>query len=425
MIKEKFSKMIQLFSWNILTTILSFIIGFFTTRYISSQLGQQGITLLGSFRNFFNLIKTFSSLGIQSSSIKQFNQLDDEKQIQLFYSFLNIIFIYSIVIFFLCIPFLNSIQKFVFFNLIELKWIVFLLLLVPFYGINTYFLSILNAFSRFKIYFIAQIISMIGVFLATILGVYYLQQLGAILSIIIGEIITVMLILVYLKQNFPQYKYSFKINIANSVKKGLFKNANMALLSAIIIPITLVFIRNLIVENQNINQAGNWDALQRISTYYLFLTQTTLSMYYMPKLAKAKNGVIMSDLFKDYFRFFIPIVFLGLLFLYLTQNIWFNWLFTKEFDEVKSYSIYYFIGDLFKIMVLAFGMEMLINTKWKLYFFTEIIFNLLYILFSLYLFESINVNNVVLAYMFSSVIVFFVVLMFYLPYFKSNPSHAI
>ena len=77
----------------------------------------------------------------------------------------------------------------------------------------------------------------------------------------------------------------------------------MAFISAVLIPLSLIVIRNFIVQNYSLDKAGVWDALNRISSLYMMFFGSGLSLYYMPKLASIKTDNEFKEELKDYLQY--------------------------------------------------------------------------------------------------------------------------
>jgi PST family polysaccharide transporter len=63
----------------------------------------------------------------------------------------------------------------------------------------------------------------------------------------------------------------------------------MAFVSSVIGPIVFLAIRNYVIQTIGLQEAGYWEAISRISSYYLLFATTILSIYFLPKLSLAKN----------------------------------------------------------------------------------------------------------------------------------------
>jgi len=68
--------------------------------------------------------------------------------------------------------------------------------------------------------------------------------------------------------------------------KPLMSYSGMALLSALLIPVTFIAVRQDIRFTIGDETAGNWEGLQRISGYYMMFVTTLVSLYVLPQLSK-------------------------------------------------------------------------------------------------------------------------------------------
>lgn len=78
--------------------------------------------------------------------------------------------------------------------------------------------------------------------------------------------------------------------------------------------------------------------------------------------------------------------------------------FSNEFSSISELLIWQLAGDFIKVIVLAFGFQIVVKTMLKKYFICEIIFNLSYFLLSLFLLKSIAVEGVLQAYFYANLI---------------------
>ena len=195
----------------------------------------------------------------------------------------------------------------------------------------------------------------------------------------------------------------------------------MALLSAVIVPLTLLFIRNAIVQKYSLNEAGIWDAVNRLSGFYMLFFSSGLSLYYMPKLASIHTQSEFKKELKSYFKFFVPLFLLMLIAVFLAKGIILKIAFTEEFAGIEKLLIWQLVGDFVRIMTLAFGFQIVVKTMMKRYFMGELVFNVAYLFLSTYLLQKNGVEGVLQAYFYANVICFFLILvMFRKLFFKSK-----
>jgi len=184
----------------------------------------------------------------------------------------------------------------------------------------------------------------------------------------------------------------------------------MALLSAILVPLTLILIRNFIVDAHSIETAGIWDAVNRLSGFYMLFFSSGLSLYYMPKLASLNTESEFKIELKSYLKTFVPLFLIMLIAIFLLKGIILKAAFTDEFSKIEGVLIWQLLGDFFRILTLAFGFQILVKTMIKRYFIIEIVFNLSYLLLSFYLFKQFSVEGVLQAYFIANLITFIVIL---------------
>ena len=370
---------------------------------------------MGSFRNFALMIKSVATLGISNSIVKLFvENKEDKRELSVIYStFFWIFLIISSVLALLVLVFASPVSSFLFYTENYAVPIRFFGLLLPFMVINTFWLAIYNGLEKFKRIMIIQIISNILVFGLTALLIWKKNIFGGLLSVAIGEVLMVLVTFVFVRKHANYFKFDPQKLISKKYFKIIKKFSVMALLTAIIAPLTLLFIRNMLVEKYSIEEAGIWDAVNRLSSFYMIFFSSGLSLYYMPKLASIHTENEFKTELKSYFKVFVPLFLLMLIVIYIFKVIILKLAFTVEFSPVENVLIWQLLGDFFRIMTLAFGFQILVKTMIKRYFLVEIVFNLMYFLFSFYLIRQNATEGVLQAYFYTNVICFILVLVLF------------
>ena len=176
---------------------------------------------------------------------------------------------------------------------------------------------------------------------------------------------------------------------------------------------------NQIVQNYSIHDAGIWDAVNRLSSFYMMFFSSGLSLYYMPKLASIHTEKEFKAELKSYFKIFVPLFLLMLIVIYFAKSIILNVAFTREFSGINEVLIWQLAGDFIKIITLAFGFQIVVKTMMKRYFIGEIAFNLSYFLLAVYLMKKFSVEGVLQAYFYANLVCLVLVLfMFRKLFFK-------
>lgn len=412
----------KVLSLNSISVAVSFVLGLISTKIISLFIGTSGMALMGSFRNFSTMLKTISTLGINNSLIKLFvENKNDKKELSVIYStFFWLFLIVSVGLGGLTILFSRTIAQQLFFTESYHVSIQFFGLLLPLMVINAFWLAIYNGLEKYKSIVIIQIISNVVVFAITGLMIWKHSISGGLLSLALGELAMVLVTFFFVRKESENFKFELQRIISKKYFSVIKKFSAMALLSGIIAPLTLLFIRNLMIKNNGINDAGIWDAANRLSSYYMMFFSSGLSMYYMPKLASIDTEKEFVVELKAYFKTFVPLFLLMLIVIYLGKEIIISIAFTKEFSPINDLLIWQLLGDFFRIMTLAFGYQIVVKTMMKRYIFGEIVFNLVYLVLAYYLMKTKAVEGVLSAYFYTNVIYFGVILLMFRNLFLPN-----
>jgi len=373
------------------------------------------MALMGSFRNFTSMLKSIATLGINNSIIKLVvENKDDKAELTIIYSTFFWLFLsVSVLLGISTICYAKTISAFLFYSANFSIPIQFFGLILPLIVINTFWLAIYNALGKFKKIILIQIISNVLIFIFAGLLIWKKNISGGLLSVVIGEILMIAVAFIFVIKEKEYFKFDLQKSINLKYLKSIKSFTLMALLSAILAPLTLVFIRNNIVQYNSIEEAGIWDAINRFSGFYMVFFNSGLSLYYLPKLASLKTDFEFKNELKSYFKIIVPIFLLMLIIIFLSKKIIINLAFTAAFSNINQLLIWQLLGDFFKVMTLAFGYQISVKTMMKEYFIGEIFFNLSYFLLSVYLMKNNAIEGVLKAYFYTNVVLFLLILFFF------------
>ncbi len=121
-----------------------------------------------------------------------------------------------------------------------------------------------------------------------------------------------------------------------------------------------------------------------ISSMYLMIVTTTLSIYYLPKLSElTKKSDIRQELISGY-KIIMPIVIIMALIIYFLQDFIIWLLFTEEFTPMKELFMWQLIGDVIKLASWLLAYLMLAKAMTKTFISTEIIFSVSFVVLSIW-----------------------------------------
>lgn len=410
--KIKNNPLIKVLSINSISVAVSFVLGIFSSKIISVYLGAPGMALTGSFRNFTAMLKSIATLGISNSVVKLFveNKEDKEELSSIYSTFFGLFLVLSSVLGICVVIFSSQISNFIFFTNSYYIPIQFFGLALPLIVINVFWTAIYNAFEQFKFIVVIQIISNILLFAITTYLIWKENLFGGLLSVAIGDVISFIITYLFIKNSFGYFKFSIQKMAIGKYFNVLKRFSLMAFLSAVLVPITLILIRNKIVSLYSTQEAGIWDGINRLSGFYMMFFNAGLSLYYVPKLASLTTDKEFKNELKDYFKILVPLFVLMLLLIFILKDFIIELAFTKEFYKIKHILLWQLLGDFFRIMSLAFGFQILIKSMMKRYFVIEIVFNATFLTLSFLLLPNYSSEGVVESYFLASLLSFLIMI---------------
>ncbi len=271
-------------------------------------------------------------------------------------------------------------------------------------------MAIYNGLEEFKKIVFIQIISNILVFGLTAFLIWKQNIYGGLLSVALSEMLLVLVTFLFVRRDKSYFQFDLQRIINKKYFNAILKFSSMAFLSAFIVPMTLMLIRNRIVNQYSIDEAGIWDAVNRLSGFYMMIFSSGLSLYYMPKLASLKTDDEFKQELMSYFKIFVPLFVIMLVVVFLLKEVIVDLAFTAQFSRINGVLIWQLSGDLLRIMTLAFGYQIVAKAMIKKYFIIELTFNLLYLFLSYYLVRISSFEGALQAYFFANLFLFVLIL---------------
>ncbi len=400
--KEILSKpLFKATSLNGISILLKVVIGFLTSKVIAVFVGPSGMALVGNLRNFLTTTEAFATLGFENGVVKyvaEHKQEEEKLKQTLSTIFLSVLVVCGLLSLglFLFSDYLNSsifggAYQYVF---------VFkaLAIALPFYIGNIFLIATINGLGEYKkVIYINSIGSCIGLVVSVLL-ILKLKTEGALLAIILTPSLLFLVSFLSINKEITIFKAVHSKFYKFSFLKSLSSYSLMVLVSAVFGPMVLLAIRKNIILSLGIEQAGFWEAMTRISSYYFLFITTLIGIYFLPKLAIAKDNKETKSLFWEYYRGILPVFIVGMIVIYLLRDFIIQVLFTKQFLPVSKLFFWQLIGDTFKAASFILGYQFYAKKLTKAFIFFEL-FSLAVLYFSSIYFISIfKIEGVVMAY---------------------------
>ncbi|MFV8392666.1 O-antigen translocase [Flavobacterium sp. LB2P6] len=410
------TQLFKITSLNSLSVILKIGIGLITSKLLAVFVGPSGMALVGNLRNFLTSLEGISTLGFQNGIIKYVAENDkNENQLKkiittVFICLVCIATVLSGVLYF----FASYWNRQIFGNNFEYA-IVFkaLALALPWYAISVFLLSVLNGLGQFKRVIWVNIIGNAIGLLVSIGMIFNYQTLGALLSLVLSPALLFFVTFYYINKEINFFKTIRMYQFDYQVVKNLSSYSLMALVSTVLGPLVYLLIRNHVIQNIGLEQAGFWETMTRISTYYMLFVTTILTVYFLPKLAVAKNNLETKRVFWSYFKSILPIFIIALKVLYFSRFFIVNLLFTHAFLPVTTLFFWQLAGDVLKVGSLILGYQFFAK-KLTVAFIVSELFSLLVLYFlSIYLVDLYGIQGVVMAQAFDNFIYLLVLVVYF------------
>ena len=390
-------------------------IGLVTSKLLAVFVGPSGMAFVGNLRNFMTTLESVSTLGFQAGIVKYVTE-NDKNRVELNKIISTVFFmIFGVSLFLSAVLLLFSgfFNHYIFGNLNNFTIVIkSIALVLPFYAISLFFLSVINGLGKFKKVICTNIFGNIIGLIVSLILIYQYRTLGALLSIVIVPALLFGVTFYYLNKEINLFDCIKFRNFDIKIIKDLSSFSLMSLVAAIFGPLVYLSIRNNIIADLGLNQAGFWETISRISTYYMLFVSTILSIYFLPRLIKANNNQETKMVFWDYFKYILSLFLFGIIIIYFLRFFIIKTLFTIDFLPVTNLFFWQLIGDFFKVASLILGFQFIAKKMTKAFILSEILSLLVLYFSSIYFLKIYGIEGVVIAQAFDNFL-YFLVLAFY------------
>lgn len=406
-------------SLNSLSVVLKLGIGLITSKVIAIFIGPSGLALVGNFRNFVGSFETIATLGFQNGIVKYIAEVK-EKETEL-KKYVSTVFISVSIVSIVLSGFLFFLSDYwneVIFGASYAYNFVFkaFAFALPWYAVSIILVSILNGLGRFKnVIYITIIGNCIGL-LVSVLFIYQYQTIGALLAIICTPALLFLVSFYHINTAFPMLHFIRFHFFDFSIIKNLSHYFLMALVSGIAGSLVFLSIRKNLIAGIGIQEAGYWEAITRISSYYLLFISSILTLYFLPKLAVANTNQDTKKVFWSYYKTIFPFVVIGLLIVYCYRFLIVKILFTSAFLPVTTLFFWQLVGDLLKMASWILGYQFFAKKLTTAFIITELFSLSITYFSSIFLIKTIGIQGVVMAH----ALTYFVYLLVLSIYFRKS-----
>ncbi len=392
------------------------IAGILISKFIAVYIGPQGMALIGNLRNFLSAIQSIAISGLYKGVVKYISQFKTNA-VELTKTLSTVFylgFFSSVLLGFLCYYNAEFINDLIFSNNYNYTYVIEILAIVlPFYALNMFVFSIMNGFSKYKILLVINIIGQILGLLVTLLLIWQENIDGALIAIVITPALNLLITVVGIafRQNLIS---SLKItNVSLSILNKLSPYMIMALVSAIALPIVMIIIRNYLIAEIGIKEAGYWTAMTRVSDYYLMFINSLMTLYILPRFAEINSRKEFRKEVFGFYKTIMPVFLVILLIIYLSRSLLINILFTEDFRPVEDLFGYQILGDVMRVLSMVIAFQFLAKKMFAHFIILEIFLFVIMYFSSIFLIDEFGLIGAVMGHCLSYVMYFGIILLIF------------
>jgi PST family polysaccharide transporter len=404
---DKFNKnlLLKVAGFNSIYVFLKIGIGAIMSKILAEYVGAAGMGILGNLRNFMQGLLTFSVLGLENGLVKNTAQFQDQPaQLKKVFNTSWVLSISSSIVAAIVVFFAATwLDKKLIATHVDFSIVFKLIALsLPFYVVFVFITSLMQGFEWYKKFIILNIIISVLVFAISAGLVYQYNLTGALYSLIFVPVVQCIAALFYW---FSRRKKPIALNelfgfyFDKTTSKQLLKYSVMALVSALLIPVVNIMVRDLVMLEVSDEAAGWWEAVVRISSYYMLFVTSLISLYVLPSLSKDTTYTNYRTTILKFYKTILPLVIFGLIAVYWSRNLLITFLFTEEFEPSTTMFKWQLLGDFVKIITTVMAFRFIaMNDLWR-YLIAEVLSILSFYMLSLYFIPAYQEEGVVIAYL--------------------------
>lgn len=369
-------------------------------KILAVYVGPTGYAVIGQFQNAVSIIVSLAggvvATGVTKATAQHFD--DETKQHAVWQTAIRFSLCASLIAALLLLTVGDSLSQWLLHREDMSNVIAWLAIALPAMTANNLLLAIVNGKKEVGIYVISNIFgSLISLLVVGFLA-YYFGLNGALVAFAINPAI-VLLATATIVVRRDWFKAEFLWGQINRpALRELTGFGLMGLISSLAAPVTYMVIRDHLSTTLGLKAAGYWQASWKISEIYLMLVTTTMSVYYLPRLAEIRTAIELKVEVIKVYSFVMPIVAVGAVTIYFLRDFIIQTLFTADFWPMRELFPWQLAGDVIKIGSWVVAYIVLGRAMVKVFVIMEISFSISFIFLSWSLVGVFGLVGVSIAY---------------------------
>lgn len=408
--------------WTGTSVLVKIIAIFIQSKIVALYVGPVGLAVTENFVNFILIIRTFSGSLIQQGIVKYVAEYRHDEHVKsrilssALITCITISTILSVFVFY----FSSEIARLILQTTLYKNAVQALAVTVILFSLNNLFLAVLNGELEIKKYASANIANTILILIVTTYLVIYYGLYGGLIALILNQSI-ILFFTIFLVARCKWFKWSafFKGIDLDSLSK-LLTYALIMIVSTLSISLSQIILRNYIAHTLSWQEAGYWQGMMKLSNNYAILIDTTLSVYYLPKLASIQVISELKDEIMNGYKFIIPLAILSAVCIFILKKYVIIILYSHQFIPMIFLFKYQLIGDVARIGAWLLSYVMIAKTMVKTLFITEFSFLLHYTFLNVIFIHYFGLIGTAIGFAVSNILYWMTMLFFINKYTQSK-----
>lgn len=354
--------------------------GFALNKIIAVHVGPTGLALIGQFQSFSGIATTVAAAGLNTGVTKYTAeyQSDPAAQARLWNGALRITLAATLLTSVACASASGLLSSALLGT--EHYRHVFLVFSVSllFQTVSGLVLSILNGQRRIALFIKLNVVTNLATF-ALVAGLTILGHLsGALVASAAAPLVAAAVTYAATRSD-RLHDAVLRHRAEPGTARRLLAFSAMAVTSMLALGLSQMAVRTHLADGFGWDAAGHWQAVTRVSDYYLMLLTTSLGIYYLPRLSEIADKSELRKEVLDACRWVIPVAAAGAALIYVARHWISRTLFSEAFLPMAELMPYQLVGDVLKIASWLLGYVMWAKAMTGVFIASEIAFALLYV----------------------------------------------
>jgi PST family polysaccharide transporter len=314
-------------------------------KVLALLVGPTGYAVIGQFQNMFSVVTTFATGAVNTGVTKGTAAYGDnpDRQRALWRTAATVVLGTSLTAAILVAAFSRPLSEAFLGGPERAGVLVWAAISIVPISLNALLLAILTGLKDVRRYVTSNIAGSILSLILTGTLTWYRGLEGALIALSLNQAVVIVVTLGALDRR---------------ELRGLGGYTLMSATTALVGPTSLLMVRNILVGRFGLAYAGYWDAMWRISTIYLTLITTTLTLYYLPRIAELRDWDELRAELRHVLKIVVPAVAGLALALFVLRDLVVALLFSGSFAPMKQLFAWQLAGDILKITAWLFAFLM-------------------------------------------------------------------